>query len=213
MAKLSAKGGLNLFLGVSLSTIISAAGVVIVAILLTEDEYGLYTIAFISPALFTLLRDWGMDAAMIKHLAQYRSENRTTEMKSVLASGVLFKLALGVLLSVISFSIAGFLATNVFHRPPETKLGFMIQIASVAILADSLLVASQSTFIGFERMEFNSLTMICQSCLKAFLAPLLVLLGYSIVGAVLGQWTATISFSHSNRIPAAVLQFHAGHLL
>ncbi|MDH5771257.1 MAG: flippase, partial [Candidatus Bathyarchaeota archaeon] len=174
------------------STIISAVGIVFVALLLTEDEYGLYTIAFISPALFTLFRDWGIGSAMIKHLAQYRSENRITEMKNVLASGLLFKLALGIILFVICFSLAGFLATNVFHRPPETKLYFMIQIASIIILTDSIVVASQSTFIGFERMEFNSLTMICQSCLKAFLAPLLVLLGYSTVGAVLGHTIAAL---------------------
>jgi len=192
MAKLSAKGGLNIFLGVSLSTIILAVGIVLVARLLTEGEYGLYTIAFISPALFSLFRDLGINSAMIKHLAQYRSESRTTKMKSVLVSGLLFELTLGIILSVISFSLADSLATNVFHRPPETKLYFMIQIVSIVILTDSLLVASQSTFIGFERMEFNSLTMIIQSCLKAFLAPLLILLGYSTLGAVLGHTIAAL---------------------
>jgi len=189
MAKVSAKGGLSLFVGVSLSTIILAVAIFLVAKLLTEDEYGLYNIAFISPALFGLFRDWGISSAMIKYLAQYRSEERTNDMRNVLASGLLFESALGILLSLISFSLAGFLATNVFHRP-GTKI--IIEVASVIILTDSLVVASQSTFIGFERMEFNSLTMIIQSCLKVFLAPLLVLLGYSTLGAVLGHIVAVL---------------------
>ncbi|MDH5376662.1 MAG: flippase, partial [Candidatus Bathyarchaeota archaeon] len=184
IAKVSARGGFSLFLGVSLSTVISAVAVFLVATLLTEDEYGLYTIAFIPPALFGLFRDWGINSAMIKYLAQYKSEDKTNEMRNVLASGLLFESALGILLSIISFSLAGFLATNVFNRP-EIKI--MIEIASVIILTNSLAIASQSTFIGFERMEFHSLTLICQSCLKAVLAPLLVLLGYGTLGAVLGQ--------------------------
>ena len=184
MAKVSAKGGFSLFLGVSLSTVISTVAIFLVAALLTEDEYGLYTIAFIPPTLFGLFRDWGINSAMIKNLAQYRSEEKTNEMRNVLASGLLFESALGILLSVMSFSLAGFLATNVFNRP-ETKI--MIEIASVIILANSLAIASQSTFIGYERMEFHSLTLICQSCLKAVLAPILVLLGYGTLGAVLGQ--------------------------
>jgi len=189
MAKLSAKGGFSLFLGVSLSTIISAVGIFIVALLLTEDEYGLYIIAFISPALMGLFRDLGINSAMIKHLAQYRSDNRTSEMRNVLASGLLFVFALGILLSIISFSLAGPLATNVFHRP-ETKT--IIEIASVIILTESLLMASQSAFTGFEKMKFYSFTLICQASLKTFLAPLLVFLGYSTLGAVLGHTISVV---------------------
>ena len=184
MAKVSAKGGFSLFLGVSLSTVISAVAVFLVAALLTEDEYGLYTIAFIPPTLLALFRDWGINSAMIRYLAQFRSQDKTNEMRNILTSGLLFESALGILLSLVSFSLAGFLATNVFNRP-ETKT--IIEIASVIIFANSLSVASQSTFIGFERMEFHSLTLIFQSCLKVFLSPLLVLFGYGIPGAVLGH--------------------------
>ena len=188
MAKLSAKGGFTLFLGITLSSTISAVGMILVIRLLTPPEYGLVTIALISPALISLFRDWGINSAMIKYLAQYKSENKTAKMKNVLASGLLFQSALGILLSLTSLLLASFIATNVLHRPEAKSL---IEIASVTVLAGSLLLASQSTFTGFERMEFNSLTMILQSSLKSFLAPLLVLLGYGAFGAILGH---TIAF-------------------
>jgi stage V sporulation protein B len=189
MAKLSAKGGLNLFLGVSISSIVSAVSVILLMKLLTPPEYGLVTIAMISPTLIGLFRDWGVNSAMIKYVAQYRSENKISKMRNIMASGLLFELAVGVLLSLSSFLLADFLATNVFHRA-ETKI--IIEIASLTILAGSFLTASQSTFTGFERMEFNSLIMICQSCLKCLLAPFLVFLGYSSLGAVLGQTVAVV---------------------
>jgi O-antigen/teichoic acid export membrane protein len=189
MAKVSAKGGFSLFWGVSLSTTISALGVVIVAKLLGEGRYGLYTIVFVPSTLFGLFRDWGINSAMIKYIAQYRSEDKTNEMRNVLASGLIFELALGILLSIISFLLAGFLAASVFNRP-GTKT--MIEIASVTILANALIIASQSTFIGFESMGVNSLTLICQSSLKVFLAVLFIFFGYSTSGAVLGNILAAL---------------------
>lgn len=152
MAKLSAKGGYNLFLGVTLSTIISAIGTILVVRLLGPSQYGLYSIALISPALISLFRDWGTNSAIIKYLAQYRSENKKAEMKTILASGALFESAVGILLTLTCYLLAGFLATNIFHRPEMKSL---IEIASITILAGSLLTVSQSAFIGFERMELN----------------------------------------------------------
>jgi len=190
MAKLSAKGGYNLFLGVTLSTIISAIGTILVVRLLDPSQYGLYSIALISPALISLFRDWGTNSAMIKFLAQYRSENKKAEMKTILAAGILFESVLGILLTLTCYLLAGFLATNIFHRPEMKNL---IEIASVTILAGSFLTVSQSTFIGFERMEFNSLTMILQSSLKTLIAPTFVLLGYEALGVVIGYTVAFLA--------------------
>jgi len=187
VAKISARGGFHLFLGVSLSSVISALGTILLVRLLTPTQYGLYAIALMPTALIGLFRDWGINFAMIKHLAQYKSENRTADIKRVLASGLLFESVLGTLLSITCFSLTSFLAINVFHRP---ELQPLIGITSITILAGGLLTAARSTFTGFERMELNSLTMIIQSSFKSFLAPLLVFLGYGTLGAILGHTTA-----------------------
>lgn len=187
VARTSAKGGFHLFLGVALSSFVSALGTILVVRFLTPDEYGLYAIALIPPTLIGLFRDWGTNAAMIKHLAQYKAENKTADIKRVLASGLLFKSVLGIILSFTCFFLASFLAVNVFHRP---ELQPLIGIASITVLAQGLLTAAQSTFTGFERMELTSLTLIVQSSFKSFLTPLLVILGYGTLGAVLGYTTA-----------------------
>jgi len=189
MARVSAKGGFHLFLGVALSSIISAVGTIIVGMLLGQDNYGLYAIALIPPSMFTLFRDWGVSSAMIKYIAQYRSENKTAETKNILASGMLFEVILGVLLSFISFSSAGFLAANMYHQAGAKHL---IEIASTTILTGSLITVAQSVFTGFERMEFSSLTLIWQSTTKSLLAAFLAFLGYGAFGAVLGYTIAFI---------------------
>ena len=188
MAKVSAKGGFNLFWGLATSTIISAVGVILVARLLSPPEYGLVAIALMAPTLMTIFRDWGVNSAMIKYTAQYRSENKTANVKSIIAAGLLFEVALGFSLSLISFLVSGFLATNIFQRPDIKPL---IQVASFTIFAGALLTATQSAFTGYEKMELNSATMISRSVLKAVLMPLLVILGLGAFGAILGT---TIAF-------------------
>jgi len=51
MAKVSAKGVFNIFWGLAASSIISAIGVMIVAGILSESEYGLVAIALMGPNL------------------------------------------------------------------------------------------------------------------------------------------------------------------
>ena len=187
MGEISARGGFHLFLGVALSSVISALGTIILVRLLTPDQYGLYAIALMPPALIGLFRDWGINFSMIKYSAQYKSANKTADMKRVLAAGLLFESVLGTLLSITCFLLASFLAMNVFHRP---ELQPLIGITSLTILAMALLIAAQSAFTGFERMELSSLTMVIQSIVKSSIAPLLVFFGYGTLGAVLGHTTS-----------------------
>jgi len=191
MAKSSARGGFKLFIGVSASSILTAVSLILVLRLLSDpDEYGIIATALIFPAILSLFKDWGTNSAMIKYLAQYRSENKPRSVKNVMVTGLMFELVTGVLLTLLCFLLADFLAISVFQLP-EAKV--LIQVASLTILADSFLKVSQSTFIGLERLEFHSLTMILNSGIRCFLAPLLVFLGYGIMGAIQGQIVAQLT--------------------
>ena len=53
MAKVSVKGGFNLFWGVIASSIISALGVILVARILSPAEYNLVAIALIAKFIFS----------------------------------------------------------------------------------------------------------------------------------------------------------------
>jgi O-antigen/teichoic acid export membrane protein len=191
MAKSSARGGFKLFLGVSISSIVTAVSLILVLRLLADpNEYGIITTALIFPTMLSLFKDWGTNSAMIKYLAQYRSENKPNSVKNVMLTGILFELIMGVFLTLLCFLLADFLATSVFQLP-EAKI--LIEVASLTILADSFLKVSQSTFIGLERLEFHSLTLILNSGIRCFLAPLLVFLGYGIMGAIQGLIVAQVT--------------------
>lgn len=183
MVRRSARGSLILIFGQIISTVVAAVGSILVARFLGSTSYGEVTIAIIPVNIANLFRNIGVSAALVKYIAQYRAEKRTAETRILIRAGLLLNSATGLLLSLVTFFLSGFLATNVFHRP---ELKTLIEVASVTLLANSLINTSHSTFVGFERMEFRSLILILQSILKSFIAPLLVLLGYGVFGAILG---------------------------
>jgi stage V sporulation protein B len=183
MGKTSAAGSLQMLVGVAASTIIMAVGAIILGRLLTTDEYGLYGIVLVPSTMINLFRDWGINSAMTRYIASLRVSHRDEEIHDFIVAGLIFEFASGLALSFLSLFLANSIALTVFHRPESASY---IAVISVSIISGSLLAASQSGFIGFERMELNSFTLICQAIVKTAVGPVLILLGYSVLGAVIG---------------------------
>jgi stage V sporulation protein B len=188
MGKLSATGSFQLFVGKSVSTVIMAIGTIFLARLMAPAEYGLYTIALVPSVTMSLFHDWGIGQAMAKYIAHYKAIGKDEKIHEIIAAGLIFKVATGLVLSILSLFLANFIATTIFNRPEITHL---ISISSIAIISQSLLKASQSNFTGFEKMKLTSFMLICQSIIKSTAAPLLVIVGYGALGAILGY---TLSF-------------------
>ena len=190
MGKTSATGSFQLFIGQVSSTITMAVGTIILARLMLPEEYGVYAVALIPSMMINLFHDWGIGPAMTKYIAQYRAANKEKDIHDIIAAGLIFKTATGLALTLLSLTLASFIATTIFNRPETTIL---IAIASIVMFSESLLTAARYCFTGFERMELNSLTMISYSTIKTVASPLLVLLGFGALGAVLGHTFALLA--------------------
>jgi stage V sporulation protein B len=188
MGKTSATGSFQLLVGVATSTIIMAVGSIILGRLLTPDEYGLYAIALIPSAMINLFRDWGVNSAITRYISSSRVSHQDEGIHDFIVAGLIFEVASGLALSFLSLFLASFIASTVFHRPESASY---IGIVSISIISGSLLAASQSGFIGFERMELNTFTLICQAIVRGAVGPILVFIGYGALGAVIGY---TLSF-------------------
>lgn len=183
LGKTSATGSFQLLIGVAVSTVIMAIGSIILGRFLTTDEYGLYGIVLIPVTLINLFRDWGINSAMTKYIASLRVSHRDEEIHDVIVAGLIFEVASGLALSFLSLALASLIASTIFQRPESASF---IAIVSVSIISGSLLAASQAVFVGFERMDLNSFTLICQAIVRTAIGPALVFLGYSVLGAVIG---------------------------
>lgn len=201
MGKVSATGSFQLFVGKALSSILLAIGSIILARVMLPAEYGIYSIALIPSTTLALFSDWGINKAITKNISNSKALEKTENIYDIIVSGLIFKVTVGFLLSFSALFLANFIATTIFNRPETASL---ISIASIAILSESLLLTTQSTFNGYERMELTSYTLIFQSVLKSFVGPLLVLVGYGTIGAVIGY---SLSFIISAILGIALLYF------
>jgi stage V sporulation protein B len=201
LGRTSAKGSFNMFWGLALSTAISSVSLVLLGILLPTDEFGIIAVVFYAPQFITIFTDWGINSAVIKYAAQYRAEQKTTNLKRLLIVGVVFQVGLGVLFAVLCFVLSGFFAVDVLQRPAVQPL---IQISSITIFAGVLVTASQSVFIGYERMDLYSIVQVVQASVKGILSSILVIVGFGALGAIVGT---SIAFGFSGAVAVAVFYF------
>ncbi|MFZ7136918.1 MAG: flippase [archaeon] len=201
LAKASSKGGFHLFWGVALSSIISSISVMVVAGILQEGEYGLVGIALLAPNLIQIIRDMGIDQATIKYTAQYKHQNNPEKLKNILTVTITFEFLMGILLTIISYFLSGYIATHILNRPDITSL---VQIASLSIFGTALFKASESAFVGYEKMHYQSISLIIQSSIKAILMISLVLSNFGVFGALLGH---SLSYLIVGFVATALLYF------
>ncbi|MBQ04089.1 hypothetical protein CL673_05180 [Candidatus Bathyarchaeota archaeon] len=183
------------------STLITAISIIIVARFLGSTNYGQITIAMIPISIAELFIDLGINGALIKYLAQYRSEGRTSEANSFLKAGLTLNILASAILTVLIYISSGYLANQVFHQP---EIQVLIQVSSLNLIAMSLLNTARSIFIGYERMKLVSLMVIIQSIIKSTLSPLLVYFGYGALGAAIGHTAAILV---TGIVGVAIIQF------
>lgn len=188
MAKVSAKGGFHLLWGLVISTVIQSLGTIAIAYFLGEANMGIYYVAVAAPNLIANFRDWGVTTAMVRYSAQYNQQINPDKIRAIFVSGLAFQLIVGLLLSVLSIALSGFLA-DIYNRPQIAQL---IQVTSLFILTGGLVNTATAAFTGLERMHLNSVMLVIQSIVKTALIIGLVLLGLGTMGAVIGFSVAVL---------------------
>ncbi|MFQ6081226.1 MAG: flippase [Candidatus Bathyarchaeia archaeon] len=184
IAEDSARGGFFLFTGNASQLIVLAIGSIIVARLLGPENYGLLSLSLVIPSILAGLIDLGVNSSLTRFSARLRAEGKAQLAAGMLRSGFLFKLLIGVAMSATCFIFSDALATHVLNRP---GMGFLVRIASSLILFQTIFTTLNSAFIGLDRMDGSALIMNAQSVAKTTLSSLLVVLGFSVVGALAGH--------------------------
>lgn len=192
IGKSSATGSFHLLLGVVGSTVIMALGTLVIQALLSVDEVGLFGMAMIPATMISFFRDWGINAALTKEIANLRVQGKSEQIHDVMMSGVLFELLSGVLLSVVCYAIAYPLAL-IISPENAAQLSIYIAIMSLSIFAGAIASAASGIFVGFERMKLNSAVQVLQSIVKTALGPLLIVLGFGVFGAVTAATVAVLA--------------------
>ncbi|MCD6514926.1 MAG: oligosaccharide flippase family protein [Candidatus Odinarchaeota archaeon] len=181
-ARITVKSGATLALGRMISTIISFVTIVFVIRFLGEEQYGLYGLALVPISMVALFRDWGIPQALTKYIAEFKAKNNLNKAKKLVTSALLFVIFTSILLTVITFILATPIAT--FYRKPE--VASLIRIVSLVLLAEAIYKVAWNIFLGLEDTKYNVTMLVLFSTIKGGLALSLVLMGFGVLGAIIG---------------------------
>ncbi len=183
------RGSFFLFTGNSLGTFITMIGFIIIARFLGPSNYGLYSLSLGIPTLLAYIVDCGLNYALVRFPVKMMSEGDRGEAAKIIMLGFLIKLFVSIIVFFICYAGADLLATYILNRP---ELIFSLKLASMLIIFNSIYDVAVYSLIGLDKMQYSALLQILYSIFRSILCPVLILLGLSFVGAVLGNVLSVI---------------------
>ncbi|MCX6642040.1 MAG: oligosaccharide flippase family protein, partial [Candidatus Bathyarchaeota archaeon] len=185
----SVRGSLFLMVGQVVGTVVSAVTVIFVARLLGSELYGRVAIAMIPMNLALLIQDLGISTALMRFSSRFRREGRTTELRALVSTGLIFSASVALLLSVVLFLFAGPVADVWLKRP---DLETLVRVASLGILGQALFTSIQAVLIGFELMSFHAVSQVSWSILRSLIVFPLIMVGFGAYGPVVALAAASL---------------------
>lgn len=184
VAEKSVRGSLHLFIGYLISEVINAITFIIVARILTPEEMGIYGLSFVLPNLFAVFSNLGLNQALTRFLARFQNEEKWDDSKRIIRFGFLFQGGLSCVLAALMYFSAVPLAVVVMNRPELVEI---VRIMSLLVIVQSIYNMSVAVVTGLERMDLRGIMMIVFSLVRLVIAPVLVIRGYGVLGAIYGH--------------------------
>ncbi len=181
VAQASARGTLILFIGNLVSTLISTGTIIVFARLLGPSGYGVYTLAFVVPAILQLFVGFGVSTAVTRYVAFSLSTGDAERAASMTRTAMVFCLLFGLAMSVANLVAMPYFDVVVLHRP---ELVQYTQMASVYVAAVALSQVATSALIGWGSMIQVSAFAVLQASFKIALGVALILAGWGVLGAI-----------------------------
>jgi O-antigen/teichoic acid export membrane protein len=151
---------------------------------LGAEDYGFYSLVISVPSLLIGLVNVGMKSTVTRFSTDFRAKGKMANVRNVVKSAILFELTLGIIASVFCYVFSDTLATYLINTPEASPY---IKIAAILIVFQTLFNILDAAFIGLDTMENNAITSITRAITKTVLSPLLIILGFSIIGAIIGH--------------------------
>ncbi len=184
IAKSSARGSLYLFIGVTLSTGITAITSILIGRLLGPDNYGLYNLSLTPASLLFIASGFGVNIALIKFVSEGDRKGDYYRIKSLIKTALLFQVSIGAILSLILFLNSSLFATYLINRP---EAGLFVKITAIYIVGNLLFITINQSFIGLNRMDRSAIISLIQALFKFAVAIGLIILGFGVTGAITGH--------------------------
>ena len=186
MTQLARKVLKNMFFNSS-SIIISGVGglifTIVLARLLKPELFGLYHLALSVALVMMTFTDLGVNRTMTRYVSYALGRNDRTLARSYFKYVFKIKFLFASLSSITLIILAKPLAIYLFHKP---SLILPLEIVGVLIFFYSFFDFLDATFVALQKFEYCAARSLIYEVLRLSIVTLLIILGYSVYGALIG---------------------------
>jgi|AGTN01.2.fsa_nt_gi Membrane protein involved in the export of O-antigen and teichoic acid len=140
-----AKGTGIIFIGVVATLVLNFLLRMVMIRYVTEDEYGIYSIAVLLAGLVGAVAMLGLDEGVARHIAFFAGKSEDSRVGRIIASSLRITLASSLVFAALMFVFSDVIATAVFH---STAMSGALRIMSAAIPLTALLQVLTSIMRG-----------------------------------------------------------------
>jgi O-antigen/teichoic acid export membrane protein len=171
------------------SVIVAGLSFVLVSRLLGPTTYGVYVLATSFAGVFISVGAFGINTALPKFIAEYRSKGQKKRVEDVVASGYISIISIGIVMTLIAVAFGPQIAQLVFK---SSSFSLIAVVAALSITFSLLYDASYGMLVGFGKQGFLVTLTLVQIVTQSVVSIVLVLMGFGAFGPVIGLLTGLI---------------------
>ena len=154
---------------------------------LTPLEYGLYYSCLSLIGLFALFKDFGLNHSLIYHTSKFRTERKFKKLKTSIFTVLFIQSVPALIISIIIFLSADFLAVNYLHLSKNLLSGvFVIKFLAVAYFIQIFYGIILSVLQGFQKMKFFAVADFCRMVFYFIFTLIFISLNFAVLSPTFG---------------------------
>jgi O-antigen/teichoic acid export membrane protein len=186
-AKKIIEGTFLLTIGTILSRVLLAIAYIILARILTTNEYGQYGMLKSTIDNFLIFASMGIGLTTTKYISEFKNTDKEVA-SSILGTALITVLVLGVIIAGVIFFLSDYISLNLLNAP---SLGNLLNIVAVIIVLTAFNGIQNGALLGLQSFKKISIVNIFQG-LILFFGLCIGGYFYGVQGAITGNLIATI---------------------
>jgi O-antigen/teichoic acid export membrane protein len=175
---------LHILVGTFSATVLLGLNSIIIARLLGPANYGLYTLSFTIPYFLLGFINLGMTTAAQRYISEFIAKGKVEGAKKVFQITSSYMLSLSLVFTVLFLILSNYIASTILNRP---ELATYLRISAFIILLETIFrYISYNQLVALGKSHISSFIDFLNALLRFIFAPLLIILGFGIAGAIFG---------------------------
>ncbi len=174
-----------LMMGYLMSSAISSIGTILMIRLISVEEYSYITIAFIIPAILIVISELGLNYASTHFIARKIKEEKYEDVRNIIKINLIIKITISIIFTLLIIIFSNYIAKNIYNIN-DARMVLLIQLSSIGIIANILYDTINSFFLGALNTKMVQIGTILQTSLRTVLTLTLILIGFTLVGPMIG---------------------------